>query len=136
MPRPHPGDTQADFITVHVPIAVRRRGGRKTVTSPDGSLVMTAVSHCANSTLVKALARAFRWRGFIESGRYTSIQEIAAAEKINASYVGRILRLTLLAPDIVEAILNGQSGSFEVSLDGLMAGSDLHWDKQRQAVWA
>ena len=136
MPRPPPGDAQPDIVTVHVPIAVRRRSGRKTVTPPDGSLVMAAASHRANSTLVKAIARAFRWRGLIESGRYCSIQEIAAAEKINASYVGRILRLTLLAPDIVEGILNGQSGSLEVSLDGLMAGRDLHWDKQRQTVWS
>jgi hypothetical protein len=135
MPRPHPGDAQADIITVRVPIAFRRRGGRKTVTSPDGSAI-AAASPRANSTLVKAIARAFRWRKLIESGQYGSIQEIAAAENINASYVGRVLRLTLLPPDIVERILNGQSGSLEVSLDGLMAGRDLHWDKQRQTVWS
>jgi hypothetical protein len=105
MPRPHPGDAQADIITVRVPIAFRRRGGRKTVTAPDGSAI-AAASPRANSTLVKAIPRAFRWRKLIESGQYGSIQEIAAAENINASYVGRVLRLTLLAPDIVERILN------------------------------
>ena len=58
--------------------------------------------------MVKAIARAFRWRDMLESGKYATIREIAAAEKINESYVGRVLRLTLLAPDIVEAILSGR----------------------------
>src|SRR6266540_7084901 len=58
--------------------------------------------------MVKAIARAFRWRKLLENGTHTTIAEIAAAEKINESYVGRVLRLTLLAPDIVEAILGGR----------------------------
>ena len=58
--------------------------------------------------MVKAIARAFRWREMLESGEYATIREIAGAEKINESYVGRVLRLTLLAPDIVEAILDGR----------------------------
>ena len=58
--------------------------------------------------MVKAIARAFRWRDMLESGEYATIREIADAEKINESYVGRVLRLTLLAPDIVEAILGGR----------------------------
>ena len=58
--------------------------------------------------MVKALARAIRWRKLLETGVFATVEEIAAAEKINASYVGRVLRLTLLAPDIVEAILDGR----------------------------
>jgi S-adenosylmethionine synthetase len=69
------------------------------------------VNFAVTETLVPV--RGFRWRGLIESGRYCSIQEIAAAEKINASYVGRILRLTLLAPDIVEGILARPSPAAE-----------------------
>jgi hypothetical protein len=65
-------------------------------------------SSAADTTLVKALARAFRWRRMMEAGRYGTIDELAAAEKINSSYVSRLLRLTLLAPDIVEAILDGR----------------------------
>ena len=61
-----------------------------------------------DQTMVKAIARAFRWREMLENGTHATIAEIAAAEKINESYVGRILRLTLLAPDIVEAILGGR----------------------------
>lgn len=58
--------------------------------------------------MVQALARGFRWRKLLETGVYGTIDEIAAKEKINSSYVGRLLRLTLLAPDIVEAILDGR----------------------------
>jgi hypothetical protein len=61
-----------------------------------------------DNAMVKAIARAFRWRGLLEKGAHATIAEIAAAEKINESYVGRILRLTLLAPDIIEAILDGR----------------------------
>ena len=71
--------------------------------------------------MVKAIARAFRWREMLENGNYATIAEIAAAEKINETYVGRVLRLTLLAPDIVEAILNGRQPA-GLQLDLLLGG--------------
>jgi hypothetical protein len=95
------------MLTVRAPLAVRKqRGGRKLVLMPAGMAPRGASP--ADTTLVIALARAFRWRRMLEVGRYATIDELAAAEKINASYVSRILRLTLLAPDIVEAILDGR----------------------------
>jgi hypothetical protein len=92
------------ILTVRVPLAVRKRGGRKLVITPDAGTV--ALHACVDVTLVKVVARAFRWRRMLESGKYTTIDEIAVGEKINDSYVSRVLRLTLLAPDIVESILN------------------------------
>src|SRR5439155_21540531 len=87
-------------ITVRVPISIRRRGGRKLVLAPGGTnLTMAAVRGHIDNSMVKAIARAFRWRAMLENGAYPTIAEIAAAEKINESYVGRVLRLTLLAPD-------------------------------------
>jgi hypothetical protein len=59
-------------------------------------------------TPIKAVARAFRWRRMLESGRFGTINELAAAEKINSSYVSRVLRLTPLPPDIVEAVLDAR----------------------------
>jgi hypothetical protein len=73
----------------------------------------------ADTTLVKALARGFRWRRMLETGRCGTIDELVAAEKINSSYVSRLLRLTLLAPDIVEAILEGRQPE-GITLPGLM----------------
>src|SRR5690349_10798802 len=93
-------------LTVRVPLTIRRRGGRKLVVAPEGSAI--TVPARVDSTLVKALARAFRWRRMLETGRFATIRELAAAERINVSYVSRVLRLTLLAPDLVEAILDGR----------------------------
>lgn len=119
-------------VTVRVPISIRRRGGRKLVLAPDGMNVTTApvVRHIDNA-MVKAVARAFRWREMLENGEYTTIREIAAAEKINESYIGRVLRLTLLAPDIVESILYGRQPS-EMTLAKVMQRFPLVWERQRE----
>jgi hypothetical protein len=118
----------AQMLTVRVPLAVRKpRGGRKLILTPNGMAPRAASS--ADTTLVKALARAFRWRRMLETGRYTTIDELAAAEKINSSYVSRLLRLTLLAPDIVEAILDGRQAE-GITLPGLMASFPVEWERQ------
>jgi hypothetical protein len=82
--------------------------------------------------MVKALARAFRWRDMLEAGVYATVSEIAAAEKINPSYVSRVLRLTLLAPDIVEAILDGRQ-PLQMTLAGLMRPFPVEWQEQVEA---
>ena len=61
------------------------------------------------STLVKALARAWRWQRMLDEGQFASVRELAEAERIGLSYISRVLRLTLLAPDIIERILDGQA---------------------------
>ena len=95
----------ADVITVRVPMALRKYGGTKRIVAPDGGEISLQPKQ-PDSTLVKALSRAFRWRKLLESGKFSTIAELAASEKINPSYMSRVLRLTLLAPDIVEAILS------------------------------
>jgi len=70
-------------------------------------------------TLVKALARAFRWKRMLESGEFATIVELAERERIAPPYMTRVLRLTLLAPDIVEAILDGKQGP-EVTLASVL----------------
>jgi len=79
--------------------------------------------------MVKALARDFRWRKLLDTGVYGSIEEVAAKEKINSSYVGRLLRMTLLAPDIVEAILDGRQPA-DITLALLMEPFPIEWEKQ------
>ena len=118
-------------ITVRVPISIRRRGGRKLVLSPDRANVTTAPRHRRiDSAMVKAIARAFRWREILEKGECSTIREIAIGEKINESYVGRVLRLTLLAPDIVETILGGRQPA-GLQLDSLMKRFPVEWRAQR-----
>jgi hypothetical protein len=107
-------------ITIHVPIGIRRRGGRKLVFAPDSTnATTTPICRRVDNAMIKAIARAFRWRKMLEDGTHATIAEIAAAEKINESYVGRVLRLTLLAPDIVERILDGRQPA-EMTLAMLM----------------
>jgi hypothetical protein len=121
----------AQMLTVRVPLAVRKpRGGRKLVLPPGG--ITPRGASAADTTLVKALARAFRWRRMMEAGRYGTINELAAAEKINSSYVSRLLRLTLLAPDIVEAILDARQPE-RMTLPGLMEPFPVEWADQRAA---
>ena len=124
-------------VTVAVPMTIRRRGGRKQIIGPDGAPVRVggdAVQETrGDPALVKALARAFRWRRMLEGGQFATVQELAAAEKINSSYVSRVLRLTLLAPDIVEAILDGRQPE-GMTLPALMEGVVVEWEGQRQVL--
>ena len=100
----------AQVLTVRVPFTIRKRGGRKLAIAADGSTLAPPRPRI-DSTLVKALARAHKWNKLLETGRYGSAAELATGEKINPSYVSRILRLTLEAPDIVEAIVIGRRRS-------------------------
>ena len=121
-------------VTVRIPISIRRRGGRKLVLAPNGT-PNTSATYCRriDNAMIKAIGRALRWREMLENGTHATIAEIAAAEKINESYVGRILRLTLLAPDIVEAILGGRQPA-QVTLALLMRPFPVLWSAQRSKL--
>ena len=96
-----------DTVTIHVPFRVVKRGGRKEIQMPEGA----TQSRRIDNTLVKALARAFRWKRMLETGQFATIGDLATREGIAPSYLTRVLRLTLLAPELVEAILDGTQGS-------------------------
>ena len=119
----------AQTLTVRVPFTIRKRGGRKLAIAADGTTLAPPRPRIDN-TLVKALARAHRWNRLLESGRYGSAAELAAAEKINPSYVSRVLRLTLLAPDLVEAIVDGRQADF-VEADRVLKPFSTVWVEQR-----
>jgi hypothetical protein len=122
------------FLTVRVPLIFRKRGGRKLVIAPNGSDSWAPPRPRVDNTLVKALARAFRWRKLLETGVFATVEEVAAAEKINASYVSRVLRLTLLAPDIVEVILDGRQPA-DLQLEDLLRRFPVGWREQRAEIW-
>ena len=115
-------------ITVRVPVTIRRRGGRKLVVAPDGAPWSPPRARI-DSTLVKALARAHRWKKMLDDGRYGSVTELAAGEKLNRGYLGRILMRTLLAPDIVEAIMDGRQPA-ELGVHVLREGFPVEWGEQ------
>ena len=118
-------------LTVRVPMTFKMRGGRKLVVSPDGVPSWARPRTRIDNTMVKALARAFRWRKLLETGVYATVEEIAATEKINTSYVSRILRLTLLAPEIIEMTLNGSQPT-NLTMAVLMKPFPVEWEAQRR----
>jgi hypothetical protein len=113
-------------ITVFVPMAWRRRGGRKVIVAPPGS--DWAPPPKVDGPLLKALARAHRWRRLLEAGQFSTLADLADAEGISRSYVCRVLRLTLLAPDIVERILDGRPTA---GLAQFLMPFPVEWGKQR-----
>jgi hypothetical protein len=116
-----------DTVTLHVPFRIVKRGGRKEMQLPHGALRPCK----SDSTLVKALARAFRWKRMLESGEFATIAELAQREGIAPSYMTRVLRLTLLAPDIVEAILDGTQEP-DRTLSQLLETLPTDWQSQRR----
>ena len=115
----------AQTLTVVIPLRVKPRGGRKAMVTPG----VITLERRQDITLIKALARAFRWRRMLETGRYATAAELAKAETINPSYVSRVLRLTLLAPEIVEAILDGRQPE-GMTLPVLMEPFPVEWRQQ------
>jgi hypothetical protein len=116
-------------ITVRIPISLRHQGGRKQVVTPAGATPWVPARTRVDSTLVKAIVRAHRWRDMLESGDDATVRDLAKAEDINESYLGRILRLTLLSPTIVEAILEGKQPA-TLELDDLLQQFPIGWERQ------
>jgi len=122
MTRPTP---VTETVTIHVSFRVAKRGGRKEMQLPDGA----EQTRKPDNTLVKALARAFRWKRMLDSGEFSTIAELAERERIAPSYMTRVLRLTLLAPDIIEAIVDGRQGP-AMTLARVLEPFPLEWKRQ------
>ena len=119
------GVSTPNAITVRVPFRIVKRGGRKEIQPPADA----PVQRRTDNTLIKALARGFRWKRMLEAGRFATMAELGEHEKIATSYLTRVLRLTLLAPDIVDAILDGRQGP-QITLANLLDACPLDWEEQ------
>jgi len=120
----------SDVISVDLPMAFKKRGGRKVIVLPDGTYGNPLPMATIDNTMIKAVARAFRWQRLLENGTYGCLDEIAKAEKIGPSFVSRVIRLALLAPDIVEAVLAGKQPA-HLTLRDLMQSFPVDWSGQR-----
>jgi hypothetical protein len=120
-------------LVVRIPMRFQHRGGRKRIVAPDGSAIVPTSRPQPDGTLIKALARAWRWQRQLDEGVYATVSEIGDAENISKSYVSRILRLALLAPDVVEAVLEGRSGH-ALMLERLERPLPASWEQQRELV--
>jgi hypothetical protein len=124
-------------IVIRIPMAFKKRGGRKEIISPgspsglqEGIDATEPPKPQPQRPLAVALAKAYTWQEMMESGQVGSIKELARQNHVNPSYIARILRLATLAPDIVEAILDGREPS-GLSLRKLTGNLPLLWDEQR-----
>jgi hypothetical protein len=121
-----------DLLVIRIPMSFKRHSGRKVIITPEG-LPGSKPSSPAQEPLVLALARAYAWQDLLDSGRYESVTELAEKLKMDRSYVARILRLALLAPDIVTAIVEGREPS-GLSLERLVKGLPAAWGAQRKVL--
>ncbi len=122
-----------ETVTVHVPFRFVKRGGRKEMVLP----VDSPETRQTDDTLVKALARAFRWKRMLESGEFGTISDLAQHEGIAAPYLTRVFRLSFLAPAVVEAILDGRQPP-GLTLQSLRGQLPDEWSRQTDwlSVWA
>jgi hypothetical protein len=122
---------EGNTLVVRIPMHFQRRGGRKRIVAPDGSELVPSAKPQPDGTLVKALARAWRWQRMLDEGIYATVSEIGDTEHISKSYVSRILRLALLSPDIVEAILAASTDQ-GMMLEQLERPLPASWKEQRR----
>jgi hypothetical protein len=120
---------EVNTLTIRIPIRLQRRGGRKLIMTPEGSAAPKPKPR-RDETLVRALVRAHRWRRRIESGQAKSITDLAEQEGVTDAYVCRLLPLTCLAPDLVEAILDGRQPK-GLKLAEVLGDGPLVWEEQR-----
>jgi hypothetical protein len=124
-------DLEVDTLTIRIPMRLQRRGGRKLIVTPEGAAVPTPKPR-RDETLIKALVGAHRWRHRIESGKAKSVTDLAEQEGVTDAYVCRLLPLTCLAPDIVEAMLDRRQPK-RLRLADLLGNGPLAWNAQKEA---
>lgn len=122
-----------EVVAVRVPFRTVRRGGRKIIVLPEGSMgpQTRPTEPEVDAVLLRAIVRAWRWRSDIEEGRAHSIIEIAEREKLTDSFVVRVLVLTTLAPDILQAVLDGRLPQ-GLTLEKVIGSVSPSWSEQRR----
>ena len=121
------------ILVVRIPMRLKRWGAKTEIIAPPGAPDWAPPPPSPQQAMLKALGRAHRWLKMLESGQVASMKELAEQEKIDSSYMSRILRLTLLAPDIIRAILNGQQPE-SLTLADLMEPLPMLWSEQRERL--
>ena len=119
---------EIDALTIRISMRLQRRGGRKLIMTPEGA-AMPAPKPRRDKVVIKALVRAHRWRRRIEIGQAKSITDLAEQEGVTDADVCRLLPLTCLAPDIVEAILDGRQPR-ELKLAAILGNGPMVWEEQ------
>lgn len=114
-----------DSLETFVPLVFRRKGARRVVTDD---------RHVYDVTLLEGLARGFYWQQLVNTGAMQSGSDVARAEGLHPSVPNELMRLTLLAPDIIELLMIGRQPR-RMNLIWFQRNSiPLSWEAQRQIV--
>jgi hypothetical protein len=127
--------TEGSSEVTDIPMSFRPRGGRTVIVLPDGSRGVVRREATIDNTMIKVIARGFRWQRLLYDGTYATIEDLAAAEKINPSYVSRILRLAYLSPVVVQAILDGKHPAW-LTMRHLLEPFPTDWKQQEKKLLA
>ena len=127
--------TEGSSEVTDIPMSFRPRGGRTVIVLPDGSRGVVRREATIDNTMIKVIARGFRWQRLLYDGTYATIEDLAAAEKINPSYVSRILRLAYLSPVVVQAILDGTHPAW-LTMRHLLEPFPADWKQQEKKLLA
>ena len=119
--------------STHIPMNLRPRGGKAVLVLPDGSRGQTRHDATIDNSMIKAIARGFRWHRLLSEGRFATLDDIAASEKICPSYVSRVLRLAFLSPRVVQAILDGRQPA-HLTMKDLMQPFPREWREQEKVM--
>ncbi len=122
-------NSSTEGFTTHIPMTFKKRSGKAIIVLPNGERAITRREAIIDNSMIKVIARAYRWQRMLLDGTHSSIDDLSRAEKITASYVSRVLRLAYLSPTIVEAILNGKYPA-HLTLKDLMEPFPPEWDRQ------
>ena len=123
-----------DTLQIRIPVQFSRRSSRKMIIAPDGNIIPEMSSLTADNTdhtFISALSKAFLWQRMLDEGKYESPKELAEKEKVEVTHMYRVMRLTLLAPDIIEAVLNGTQPR-TLTLQNVIRGFPVSWREQRE----
>ena len=115
----------------HIPMTFRARAGKTVIVLPDGSRGVVRRGATIDNSMVKLLVRGFRWQRMLYEGKFTSIEDLSAAEKINPSYVSRVLRLAFLSPKVVQAIMDGKQPAW-LTMKDLLRPHPNEWSEQER----
>ena len=123
-----------DTLHIRIPMQFSRRSSRKMIVGPDGKTLSEMIDAEANNTdytFISALGKAFSWQRMLDEGKYQTPKELAEKEKVEVTHMYRVMRLTLLAPDIIEAVLNGKQPR-TLTLQNVVRGFPISWQEQRK----
>lgn len=120
-------------IRVVIPLTIRKRNGRPKILPPDEVTVWDGRSQ--DPHVLRAIARAWNWRRQLETGAASTIQDIAAAEKVSDRFVSRMMRLAYLSPEVLEHLVIRRVPP-ALSLNDLVTVADRPWAEQMGIAFA